>query len=225
MHHILINFCLTDLQEHGIFQHMCLCQLFFKGSWKVSIVQCSIQRKPFYFLKWSWSNFSFRYKHLAQQTGHGNEEIYQLKDIIWVKESLQQILSNEYSHCATKTYFHIYWVWSSFCELGLPVVTLVLPHYEQSGSFTVNSHWLVRIFSFPLIGSLGFFFRSLWLTRWEVSVYSDWLLWILWFWFLCPIQVPFYLRNLNGTRGVFLTNQTWFFFGFFCQSVIVEALW
>ena len=89
-------------------------------------------------------------------------------------------------------------------------------------AFTVNSHWLVRIFSFPLIGSLGFFFRSLWLTRWEVSVYSDWLLWILWFWFLCPIQVPFYLRNLNGTRGVFLTNQTWLFFWFFVSPLSVK---
>ena len=163
-------------------------------------MQCSILRKPFYFLEWSWSNFSFRYKHLAQQTGHGNEEIYQLEDIIWVKESLQQILSNEYSHCATKTYLQ----WS-----------LLFFHTMSSlAAFTVNSHWLVRIFSFPLIGSLGYF-RSLWLARWDVFVYSDWLLWILWFWFLRPIQVSFYLTIqvffFLFTRGVFLTNQNWFF--------------
>ena len=108
-----------------------------------------------------------------------------------------------------------------FASLGY-LWSLLFSHTMSSlAAFTVNSHWLVRIFSFPLIGSLGFF-RSLWLTRWEVSVYSDWLLWILWFWFLCPIQVPFYLRNLNGTRGVFLTNQTWFFFWFFVSPLSVK---
>ena len=131
-----------------------------------------------YFLEWSWSNFSFRYKHLAQQTGHGYEEIYQLEDIIWVKESLQQILSNKHSHCATKTYLHIYW--SSFCELGLP----------------------------------GYFYCKFSLARWDVFVSPNWLLWILWCWFLCPIQVPFYLRKANGTRGAILTYQTWYFFCF-----------
>ena len=100
-----------------------------------------------------------------------------------------------------------------FARLGY-LWSLLFSHTMSSlAAFTVNSHWLVRIFSFPLIGSLGYF-RSLWLARLDVFVFSDWLLWILWFWFLCPIQVPFYLRNLNGTRGVFLTNQTWFFFGF-----------
>ena len=139
-------------------------------------MQCSILRKPFYFLEWSWSNFSFRYKHLAQQTGHGNEEIYQLEDIIWVKESLQQTLSNEYSHCATKTYLHIYW--SSFCKFLL--------------------------------------------ARWDVFVSPNWLLWILWCWFLCPIQVPFYLRKVNGTRGAFLTYQTCNFFLFFVSPLSVK---